>query len=556
MSCYKATAAFFGTLVGHGLTDIVVSPGLRSVPLSLTAHATPGIRLSIQHDERVAGFLALGIAKVTRRPVVVICTSGSALANLLPAVVEAHHSRVPLILVTGDRPPDLHDWESPQTIRQQDLFGSFAQSVPMRLDVSPSDARSAAVAAWSTTQGRPAGPVHVNWPFDEPLEPVSTVDVTQETVQSVPREVLEPDQAAIDVLSSAAGNPRGVIAVGELGPGEAAAVLSVAERTGWPIVADPISGLRLAGRPRHVITTADHLLGDGPWADEHAPDAVLRIGSPLTSKALRLWMERTKPRHVVVADLAGRRRDPSRTMTDLLRLDATGVDRALSSAGRQTDSIWLEEWSAAETRAREVIAAVSAESFEEAAATMTTAAALTTGTCWHVASSTPIRDVDWYVAESSAVVSANRGAGGIDGTIATATGLALGSNSPTVVTIGDVALVHDVGGLIAAARSMRPPTVVVYDNGGGGIFSLLPIADVVDATAFRDVLHTPTDLDMPAVAKAARYKYLRIDDEGSLTAALIAAQSGDSAWFLHVPVTIEGSRAQLQAVRRGITGRS
>jgi 2-succinyl-5-enolpyruvyl-6-hydroxy-3-cyclohexene-1-carboxylate synthase len=555
MSHYGATAAFLGRLIGLGATDAVVSPGLRSVPLSLTAHAAIGLRLTIHHDERVGGFAALGIARATGRPVVVVCTSGSAGTNLLPAVVEAHQSRIPLIVVTADRPPELHGWESPQTIDQQRMFGSFAEtmSMPVGEETSQVDAVDAAITAWRTSLGNPNGPVHINWPFREPLEPTGRIDVP------VTGSVEEPRRPAGHVeeeaIAELAGATRGVIAVGSLAQSDREPVLQLAAATGWPIIADPLSGLRTPGAADNVITTGDHVLGHRQWADDHVPDVVLRIGAPPTSKSLRLWMERARPKSVVVVDPAGHRRDPSRTMTRLISTDVGVLAPMVANASPTPDRAWLDAWVAAERIARGAISEVAATAFEEAAATRATAEALGLATTWHVASSTPIRDVDWYVAETAATITSNRGANGIDGTIATALGLAIGSEAPTVVTLGDVALVHDIGGLMAAGHIDRRPTVIVYDNGGGGIFSLLPIADAADSAAFTDVLHTPTQMDLPAISAAAGYAYELVSDAEDLGANLDAAQGGDAGRLLHVPVTVEGARHQLMGVRSEIAAR-
>lgn len=548
MSQYAATAAFFGTLVGHGLTNVVVSPGLRSVPLSLTAHATPGLNLTVEHDERVGGFVALGMAAASGRPVAVVCTSGSALANLFPAVVEAHRSRIPLIVVTGDRPPELHGWDSPQTIDQRNIFGSFADVIEMPVgdETEPDHARRAASEAWLVSQQIPAGPIHVNWPFREPLEPTAPLHVEAEAVEPVLEAA--PAEVPPEVVELIGTSTRGLIAAGKLSEAEAASVRELSRMTGWPVIADPMSGLRVPGAPAGIVTTADHYLMHAPWADEHVPDVVLRVGSPPTSKALRLWMERTRPKAVVVLDPAGHRRDPSRTMTHLVTADVAAVTRYVPGDGA-TDPAWLDSWRAADDVSRAVIDAVAAEGFEEAAATRVTAAGLPTGTNWHVASSTPIRDVDWYVDATMATITSNRGANGIDGTVSTGLGIAIGSGRPTVVTLGDVALTHDVGGVLAAGRSAAALTLVVYDNGGGGIFSLLPIVDAVDDAAFEEILHTPTALDLPSMASAAGLEYIRAGSSAELADALSAAEASR---IVHVPLTVAGSAAQLRAVRREI----
>ena len=554
MTIYTATAAFVRALAARGCTHAVISPGLRSAPLALAADAMPGLTVTVAHDERVGGFTAIGIARATGRPVLVVCTSGSAVANLLPAVVEARHSRVPLVIATGDRPPELHGWDSPQTIHQVGIFGAFAETIEMPVgdEVDEREVVSIAGAAWARCTDVAAGPVHVNWPFREPLEPEGPVRVAPaEPVEKGASEDGVVDHGVVEALATAS---RGVIAAGELTDVQREATRRLAAKTGWPVVADPLSGLRTDASDRTVVTTADHLLGVRDWADEHIPDVVLRVGSPPTSKSLRLWMERNRPKRVVVVDPGGQRRDPSRTMTDLVVADVAAVDAALAAHDTSPERTWAASWAAAERQARAVIADVAAGSFGEAAATRRIAAILDDGVTWHVASSTPIRDVDWYVHETRAAVTANRGANGIDGTVATANGIAIGSSGPVVVTLGDVAAVHDAGGILATRAMARPPVVVVYTNGGGGIFSLLPIAAATDAGAYDRVLHTPVDVDFAALASAAGLRHVETTDETELDDALRSGLAGDRL-LVEVVVDIDVSRRQLSAVRSELAAR-
>ncbi len=559
MTQYAAAAAFVRSLVGRGLSHAVVSPGLRSVPLSLTVDAMPGLDTTIAHDERVAGFTALGIARATRRPVLVVCTSGSAVANLLPAVVEAFHARLPLIVATGDRPAELRGWDSPQTIDQVGIFGTFAPTI----EIAPADeadgmlGAEAAGAAWGVAAGLPPAPVHVNWLFREPLEPDGPIVVEAAAARSVEPSDLGPlgERDAVDpVLAEAVASiSSGVIAAGELSAPDRAAVRRLAMVTGWPIVADPQSGLRTDADDRLVITTADHLLAADAFADAHVPEVVVRAGSAPTSKSLRLWMERNQPKRVVVVDVAARRRDPSRTMTDLVASSFSSFASEIEALRPEPDEAWSAAWFAAEQVARRVIAGVVDEVFEEGAATRATAASLGAGTVWHVASSTPIRDVDWYVHATAAAITSNRGTNGIDGTVATATGLAVGSGGPVVVTLGDVAAVHDAGGILGTRNLEHPPTIVVYANGGGGIFSLLPIAEATDRAAFDRVLHTPLDVDLAALAAAGGLNHHLVHDAAALRGALKAGLAGERA-LIEVRVTVPGSRDQLRTIRSEIAG--
>jgi 2-succinyl-5-enolpyruvyl-6-hydroxy-3-cyclohexene-1-carboxylate synthase len=349
------TAAFFEELTRAGVADVCLCPGSRSTPLAVATARQPGLRCWTHIDERSAGFFALGLAKVKRAPVALVCTSGTAAANFLPAVVEAHYARVPLLLLTADRPPELREWGAGQTIDQRNLYGShvrwFAEAAPPEAGGdSLRYARALASRAVATARGRPAGPVHLNLPFREPLEPVeipadATPDLRERDPLAAsgrpgrPYTAVHTAAATAETGTAAAlaelarAHPRGVIACGPFdGDADfAEAVTQLARAAGWPILADPTSQLRrgahIAGAP--LIATSDLFLRDEAFAAAHAPELILRIGATPTSKALRRWIMRHAPQHLLLVDPDGAWDDPNHLASELLRVDPTALCAAV-----------------------------------------------------------------------------------------------------------------------------------------------------------------------------------------------------------------------------------
>ena len=406
---YDAVAAFAAGLVEHGVTDVVISPGSRSTALALTLHAQPKLRTWIQLDERSAGFFALGQARRTGRPSVLVCTSGTAAANYLPAIIEAHHAGVPMIVCTADRPPELRDWGSAQTIDQVKIYGAatrWAADLAVAGEWSPTQGRLVAHRAVVSATGINPGPVHLNWPLREPLEPVGAVPVV-ETSGSVPAKLDggSPDSpilgAAVtpggsgalgdgalgapatpgegnapgrstdspnlgapatpgvgnapggaDSLAALKSYERGVIIVGpdaaaglEAQNEVVAAVMELSAATAWPVIGEPIAGTRRArgDSAGTVIANADHLLRHADVGEELRPDVVVRLGGTPTTKPVRLWLEAHRPTHVVLIDPANRWNDPSFVVTRHLAADPVAVLAEAAGAVRQ-GSAWCERW--------------------------------------------------------------------------------------------------------------------------------------------------------------------------------------------------------------------
>lgn len=539
---YDVIAAFAAGLVERGVTDVVISPGSRSTPLSITLHAHPGLTTWIQLDERSAGFFALGQAKATGRPSILVCTSGTAAANYLPAVVEAHHAGVPMIVCTADRPPELRDWGAGQTIDQVGIYSTntrWAADLPVAGDWSPAQARIAAHRAVETATATDAGPVHLNWPLREPLEPLGTVPVVS-AAPSAPVREPSRDEAVAELGSLP---ERGVIILGpDAAPGVGAqgavadAARRCAEATGWPLIGEPISGVRsfadgATGRSV-VMAAADHILKVPAVAAELQPEIVVRVGASPTTKPVRLWLERHRPATVVLVDPADRWNDASFTVTNHRRDDPIRVLSAIAAGAadtqirREAPSPWLARWAALDDAATEAVGGViDSGPLLSPLVSRTLAQAVPAATLVMTSNSMPVRDLDAFVpaAVPGVEFTGNRGASGIDGITSTALGLASRHEGPVVLYTGDVALLHDLGALFSATRAGLHLTVVCVDNDGGGIFSMLPVAARGDEVDFETLFRTPHGLDLAGFAGVGGVRVTAIASAEQLQTELAAS---------------------------------
>ncbi len=543
---YSFTSAYFEALAGAGVEHVVISPGSRSTPLTLSAARSAALRCWTLIDERSAGFFALGLARVSRRPVALVCTSGSAAANYWPAVVEARHDHVPLILLTADRPPELRGWGAGQTIDQLRLYGEYARwlgDMPVAGEAGATTevARAWALRSVADAQRRPARPVHLNWPFREPLEPDGLV--VAGPADGGPRFVDEPQVPApapdvvADLTDWIREHPRGLVACGPLDADDdlAHAIADLARAAGWPIWADPLSGVRCG---EHVATATvleagDLWARDGRFASTVAPDAVLRFGALPTSKAFRRWLGGCAPEAVVQVDADGDWADPDRASHRWLPCDALALCRAavrrLGGADGSRDvgaSAWPEAVRCADRAAsRSARAALDATPWSEPVAVRCAVEAMPADSNVWVASSMPVRDLDAWLptSERRLRILGNRGANGIDGTISSALGAAVGSERPTLLLCGDLAFLHDLGGLLGVARFDAPLVIVVLDNDGGGIFSMLPIAGAIGADEFERLFRTPHGLDL---GRAAALFGLALSEVGDVDELVRAVEEG------------------------------
>ena len=518
---YAPLQAFVEELYRCGMRHAVTSPGSRNAPLALTLAAQEGVEAVSVLDERSAGFVALGMAKTSGRPVAVTCTSGTAAANLHPAVVEAWEARVPLIVLTGDRPPELREVGAGQAIDQIKLYGSAAKWFVEVGTHDPSRATAihhralACRAYWTAAGGRP-GPVHLNFPLREPLAPVPEETSAGAAAGAVPGRLEPADWAgredgspwtevrehasaphADDVQALAeriAAEPRGVIVCGAGGERIAEPAARLAAQTGWPLLAEPTSGVRCGEHDRsHVIAHYDVLLRLERFAREHAPGLVLRVGDMPTSKPLRAFVAESSQ---IVIDPHGAWHEPTRTAELMLQAAAAPALDALAFAVEMRSGVpepgWVASWREADAK---VWAAVQAAPDVFEGKLLATVDPPDGAIVW-VSSSMPIRDVEAYFPQSSKRLRflANRGANGIDGVVSSAIGAAIASGLPTWVLIGELALQHDAGGLLAARRAGVDLEVVCVNNGGGGIFDFLPVAEHADPAAYETHIATPSDV--------------------------------------------------------------
>ena len=506
---YAPLQAFVEELYRCGMRHAVTSPGSRNAPLALTLAAQDGLEAVSVLDERSAGFVALGMAKASGRPVAVTCTSGTAAANLHPAVVEAWEARVPLIVLTADRPPELREVGAGQAIDQIKLYGSAAKWFVEVGSHDPSSAtaihhRALACRAYYTAGGGRPGPVHLNFPLREPLAPapeqLEEADWEGREDGRPWTELREHASAphADDVHAVAeriAAEPRGVIVCGPSSENVAERAAQLAAQTGWPIFAEPTSGARCGEHDRsHVIAHYDVLLRVEQFARERTPGLVLRVGDMPTSKPLRAFVAQSSQ---IVIDPYGAWHEPTRTAELVIQAASEPTLSALASAVEMRTASreegWLRGWTEGDAK---VWAAVEAapEGFEGRALASLEPELPDDALVW-VSSSMPIRDVEAYFPQSAKRLRflANRGANGIDGVVSSAMGAAIAGGLPTWVLIGELALQHDAGGLLAARRAGVELTIVCINNGGGGIFDFLPVAEHADPAAYETHIATPSE---------------------------------------------------------------
>jgi 2-succinyl-5-enolpyruvyl-6-hydroxy-3-cyclohexene-1-carboxylate synthase len=544
---YRWTQCLVEELVRQGVDTFFVAPGSRSTPLTVAVARHPSAQAVLHIDERGTAFAALGYGRATGRPAGWITTSGTAVANGLPAVVEAHTDGVPLVLLTADRPPELRDSGANQTIDQVKIFDPYVTwqaDVPVPSDdVDPAYVLTTADRAVHHALRAPRGPVHLNAMFRKPLEPVgehlpgSVPDAvrawasSEVPYSSVSPAVPSPSESAIDALASAVeGVERGLIVLGRLdAPSDA--VRELAEHLNWPVLPDVTSQHRLGptdGRVR--IAFHDALLAHDEFAQAHAPEAVLHMGGRHVSKRLRLFLRDAAPRVRAVVRPDPRRLDPDHRVTHHVESTVDAAAAALrTQCAPQASMAWRDAWYRADrTTATALQEALDADShLTEPRVSSLLPRLLPPDHALVLASSMPVRDVHRFgrPSDTPTLAYANRGASGIDGTVATAAGVAHGRERPVTLLIGDLALGHDVNSL-ALLRDV-PVIVVCLNNDGGGIFHFLPIRD--DAT-FDPYFTTPQGRTFEAAADLYDVAYAQPTTVNEFMAAYrTACASGASA---------------------------
>jgi 2-succinyl-5-enolpyruvyl-6-hydroxy-3-cyclohexene-1-carboxylate synthase len=568
----KVTQAFAVTFVDElaraGLRHVCLAPGSRSAPLAMAFARHPAIRVWVHVDERSASFFGLGMAKATERPVALLCSSGTAAAEFHAAVVEAHYSATPLVVLTADRPPELREVGANQAIDQARLYGP---AVRWFFDPGPPDDEPGAGARWRRLAGRalveacgpPAGPVHLNLPFREPLTVEPDVRVEARPVAGWPlrperREVRPPEVAVERLATVLMGAQRPVVVAGEMRDGGRLRrpLDALLARLDAPLLAEPASQLRRQSA-LGLVESYDALLRDPAWARANASDLVLRFGAPPTSRSLSQYLGRFAASTIVV-DPDRRWRDPDQAAADVVACDPVALLEGVAERldGRSSGA-WQYSWRQASASASAALERqLNRSPMHEGHVVRALARQLPEEATIFVGSSMPIRDVDtfWPAAGPGQRFLGNRGASGIDGLVSTGLGVAAATEEPAVLLLGDLSLYHDMNGLWAARRHGLKVVIVALDNNGGGIFEFLPQAEHRDV--FEEIFATPLDLRLEHVARLYDLYFCAVEDADDLPdmlgRALVADRSTLVAARFGRKTSVEGHRACWQAVAEAV----
>lgn len=524
---------FLSALKDYGVEQVVVSPGSRSTPLAYGVVSDPDFKVSIQVDERSAGFFALGLAKASEKPVVLVCTSGSAAANYFPAIVEAYYARIPLIVVTADRPHELRQVGAPQTIDQVKLYGDH---VKWTFDYPLADSYEATepfvyqqtVRVVAESMQAPRGPVHVNMPFREPL----LIDLEIKPTQKASKTIRYPEQRLSErdreeLTSLINGAKGGIVVVGEFTSSDRAAVEVFLTRLGWPVLCDPLSNLRTTKNnslQQLLIENYDGMLKNKDCYEALKPDAVIRIGAQPVSKFLGIFLKESAPSLVISVDPAARFRDSLGLTTDLVVGDIAALQelKVAPDSEHQTVATWIR-WN---QQVRKLIANYREQQSDEGAYVATLLEHLPEESLLFASSSMPIRDVDTFLqAKATGVqVLANRGTNGIDGVASTAFGVQKAAQRPLVLLIGDLAMLHDANALLLSRYQEISGTIVVMNNDGGGIFSYLPQATIPEH--YETLFGTASGLKFDKLAEMYGLSYTAVTSKEHLAELMKQPTSG------------------------------
>ncbi|QED49065.1 2-succinyl-5-enolpyruvyl-6-hydroxy-3-cyclohexene-1-carboxylic-acid synthase [Cytobacillus dafuensis] len=509
-------AAFVSELVNIGVEDVVVSPGSRSTPMAMVMAEHPELRVHIHVDERSAAFFALGMAKASKRPVAILCTSGTAAANYFPAIVEANIARVPLIVLTADRPHELRDVGAPQAIDQVHLYGNHVKwFVEMAPPENSKDmiryVRTICARAASTAKRSPAGPVHLNFPFREPLIPqLDTADLFELTERSAGYVSIQAGEYKLtneeyrEIGESLRSYKRGIIVCGSIeAEGFNDAVIALAERLQFPILSDPLSQLRSGSHSgTYIIDTYDTFLKNEKAKQFLKPDVVIRFGAVPVSKPLTIFLKENSDVRQFVIDGGAGWRDPGMVSSEMVYCHETDFCRSIISYINKDNSLsYFEKWEKINQLTRKNLAKVNEiDVLSEGKLFYQLTERLPEGATLFVGNSMPIRDLDtfFHFNHKSIRIMANRGANGIDGVISTALGAGT-FLQPLYLVLGDLTFFHDQNGLIAAKQFGIDINILLINNNGGGIFSFLPQAS--HPKNFEQLFGTPLDLKFQSVVE-------------------------------------------------------
>lgn len=516
-------------LFRNGITHFYLSPGSRSTPLVLAVAERSDLTVSMHFDERGSAFRALGYGKATNRPAVLVCTSGTALANFYPAIIEASQSATPMIILSADRPAELRNSGAPQTIDQVKIFGKYLRwefdLIPPNLQVPAEFVLSTVDKAVASCDSGTSGPVQINCQYRELLAPDGSLEDYSAYVKTTGRwhggnqpfsnmartanEVIPSDIEA--VLHSARKSERGVLVAGTIPVGtDVSPLIDLAERWGWPLITDICSGVRTCSRASdNVISHSDLYLRNEKVAASLSPDMIVQFGNPPISKALNRYIAEFDGTYIIIAHHS-LPNDPHHKATMRIQASVAQVATCLAKSDLPIGSQLVEDFRSMEVSAKNVISEHHDEqsgSTSELAAVFEVFRSTKASRGVFLATSMPIREANMVLGQTDIAIPihANRGANGIDGTIATAVGFADGLQMPVTLIIGDLAALHDLNSLSMAAGAEYPVNIVVLNNDGGGIFSFLPIAE--QETYFEKCFGTPHGFNFQNAAEMFGIKY-------------------------------------------------
>lgn len=519
-------------LKDHGVEQVVISPGSRSTPLAYGVVSDEDFKHSIQVDERSAAFFALGLAKASEKPVALLCTSGSAAANYFPAIVEAFYARIPLIVLTADRPHELRQVGAPQTIDQVKLYGNH---VKWFFDFPVADAHDATMpfVYHQTTRGvlssmtHPRGPVHFNVPFREPLMIDFEHAIPAKKSKSSLTAHAHFNQQAIEQLEEVLnGSKRGVVVAGEMLVSELPQVESFLANLGWPVLADPLSNLRSTAHPElHslIVENYDALLKNEGLYSALEPDTVIRIGAQPVSKFLGIFLQHAKPTNFLIVDEHPNFRDSLGLVTHPISVLPSALEQiSVSPNSHETLPLWNDLNRLAQEEVREYIDT----EVDEGAYVGTLLHSLPEDSIVIASSSMPIRDLDTFYGRSNKkhTVFSNRGTNGIDGVVSTALGIQKACQKHIYLLIGDLAMLHDANGLLLSRYQQLDATIVVLNNDGGGIFSYLPQSK--EEVFFEKLFGTSTGLTFEHLAAMYQLPYTLIESKEQLSEMITEPYTG------------------------------
>ncbi len=580
-------AALADELGRHGIRHVGLGSGSRSAPLVLALSRDDRFTLHPHLDERSAAFFALGVARATGEPAVVLTTSGTAAANLLPAAIEAAQGESPLLLVTADRPAGLRGLDANQTIDQVGLFGRYTRGfadIPITevTDSALRGLRSLVARLVAASAGPPPGPVHLNVQFDKPLTPVGDEPPGPAGDASFASSGRAGDRpytrlfhgpsvpaAGVDRLSEALSRSRRTLIV--CGPTSdrraGPAALRLAAEAGVPLLPDPLSGARFTpGATGPSVPHYDLILSSESLRQALRPELIVRVGAGPTSADAQRLLDEAREAEQIVIDAGGRWKDHSASATDYLIGDPAAIAtaaaaRVASQEGEERAAehaeAWRAAWRSAGERARAVVADALAGELFEGAIAATVSAAVPAGATFFVGNSMPIRDVDAFAHPRDDEVRAIgfRGASGIDGNVSGAAGAAAATGGSTVALLGDLTFLHDRNGLLTARREALPLVLVVVQNEGGGIFHMLPVRD--HDPPFTEHIVMPHGVQLNRVARAAGIEHCRVTTSGDLSDVLAEGIRAGAPLVIEVPVdrgsNWERRHAVVQAVRDAVS---